>query len=57
MFVPSSDVEGYYPPSESKGGWRWIEGSSQVKELAGMVSEKLDLPLRNREINKYGSCN
>ena len=27
MFVSSSDVEGYYPPSESKGGWRWREGS------------------------------
>jgi len=38
----------YYPPPESKGGWRWLERSDKVRAIAGMDPEKLDL-VRQRE--------
>ena len=38
-----SETETYYPPPESKGGWRWIEEPREVRELAGMDPERLDL--------------
>ena len=53
MLIPSRDVERYYPPPESKGGWRWIEDPDQVRDLAGMGPEKLDRVLQSQEF-QYG---
>ena len=43
MHIPSRDVESYYPPPESRDGWRWIEDPDQVRDLAGMDFEKLEM--------------
>ncbi len=32
----------YYPPPESQGGWRKLEGSLDIQRLAGMDSAKLE---------------
>jgi CubicO group peptidase (beta-lactamase class C family) len=45
----SQTVESYYPPPESKGGWRWIEKPGEVRTLAGMDPEKLDLVRQEQE--------
>jgi len=42
MFIPSRDRDRYYPPPESKGGWRLFESPDQVRDLARMDPEKLD---------------
>lgn len=33
----------YFPPPESAGGWRWCKNAEEVRSLAGMDPEKLDL--------------
>jgi len=33
----------YFPPPESAGGWRWCKSAEEVRSLAGMDPEKLDL--------------
>ncbi len=53
MLIPSRDIEGYYPPPESKGGWRWIEKPQDVRALAGMDPNKLEL-VRRRQGFLYG---
>ena len=53
MVNASRGVEIYYPPPESEGGWRWIEGPDQVRDLAGMDPEKLDLVLESQAFH-YG---
>jgi CubicO group peptidase (beta-lactamase class C family) len=53
MLIPSRDVEGYYPPPESKGGWRFIEDKNQVRDLAGMDLEKIDFLLQGQAFH-YG---
>ncbi len=50
MAIHSSETETYYPPPESKGGWRWIKEPEEVRALAGMDSEKLDL---GRELQEF----
>ena len=41
MCVFAADT--YVPPPESQGGWRWCKTPEQVRALAGMDPEKLDL--------------
>jgi len=53
MTIPSLDTETYYPPPESKGGWRWLKEPEEVRTLAGMDPEKLDL-VRQRQQFLYG---
>ena len=53
MLIPSRDVDGYYPPPESKGEWRFIAESDQVRDLAGMDADKLDLILQSQAFH-YG---
>ncbi len=53
MLIPSRDVDRYYPPPESSGEWRFIEDSDQVRTLAGMDPEKLDLVLQSQAFH-YG---
>jgi CubicO group peptidase (beta-lactamase class C family) len=36
-------TESYYPPPESAGGWRRCRNSGEVRQLAGMDPQKLDL--------------
>jgi len=39
-----SDVarfDGYCPPPESQGGWRWLEGPDDVRALAGLEPDRL----------------
>jgi CubicO group peptidase (beta-lactamase class C family) len=50
MITPSQD---YCPPPESKGGWRWIVEPDEVRALAGMDPERLDL-VRQRQEFLYG---
>ena len=52
--VPSRE-EGYYPPPESKGGWRLIKDLNQVKDLAGMDPEKLDFLFKSQAFH-YGGA-
>lgn len=33
---------GYFPPPESKGGWRKLEARDEIRRLAGMDPDKLD---------------
>ncbi|MBI5383916.1 MAG: beta-lactamase family protein [Verrucomicrobia bacterium] len=37
----SSLAENYFPPPESKGGWRQLEAPDAIRRLAGMNPEKL----------------
>jgi len=53
MLIPSRDTNGYYPPPESKGGWRWIETPEDVRTLAGMDPDRLEL-VRLRQEFLYG---
>src|SRR4051794_39365417 len=47
-FVPAArsskgtPSEEYYPPFDSAGGWRKLEGAAEIKKAAGMHSERLD---------------
>ena len=54
MTIPSRYAKGYYPPPESKGGWRWIEKPENVRTVAGMDLEKLELVRQEQEF-LYGS--
>ena len=54
-FIPSRDREGYYPPPESKGGWRIIRDKNRVKNLAGMDVDKLDFHFKSQEYH-YGGA-
>lgn len=38
---PKSSAMSYYPPSESQGGWRWLNGPDEVRSVGGMDSDKL----------------
>jgi len=49
MLIPSRDTEGYYPPPESAGGWRWIEKPEDVRTLAGMDPHRLELVQQGQE--------
>jgi len=39
----SSDTQTYYPPPESRGGWRWLKEPHEIRSHAEMAPEKLDL--------------
>jgi CubicO group peptidase (beta-lactamase class C family) len=39
----SQDVGTYYPDSESRGGWRWLENDDEVQSIGGMDPFKLGL--------------
>jgi CubicO group peptidase (beta-lactamase class C family) len=43
----------YYPPRESEGGWRWLKEPDDVRAIAGLDPEKLDLMRQNEEFS-YG---
>lgn len=36
------DIEGYFPPAESAGGWRKLTDPDKIRSLAGMDPEKLE---------------
>jgi len=40
--IPSRDINPYYPPPESQGGWRWLDTPKDVDAVAGMDAGKLD---------------
>lgn len=44
----------YYPPPESEGGWRYLEDAEQIRTLAGMDPDRLDV-VRDRQELFYGS--
>jgi len=44
----------YYPPPESKGGWRYLSSPEEVKKLGGMSPEKLDLSFEGQELINGG---
>src|SRR2546427_10563869 len=37
----AAEASGYFPPSESQGGWRKLEKPEEVRALAGMDPDKL----------------
>ena len=41
-------VEIYYPPPESQGGWRYLEGDDAVRSVGGMDPELLDRALEGQ---------
>jgi CubicO group peptidase (beta-lactamase class C family) len=49
MVASSLEIETYYPPPESKGGWRWLHKPDEVRTLGGMDPEKLDLLRQEQE--------
>lgn len=53
MRIPSRDDQVYYPLPESHDGWRWIDRPEDVRALAGMDPEALDL-VRQRQEFLYG---
>lgn len=46
----SPETVQYYPPPESRGGWRWLKGPQEIRSLAEMDPEKLDLFRRSQEL-------
>ena len=49
----SASAEGYYPPPESAGGWRRCKTAEEVRRLAGMDPQKLNLVGREN-VELYG---
>jgi CubicO group peptidase (beta-lactamase class C family) len=43
VFTPSLFAQTYTPPPESAGGWRWTKTPDEVRSLAGMDPDKLNL--------------
>ena len=39
----NADTGDYFPEPESQGGWRWLDDQDQVRSLAGMDAERLEL--------------
>jgi CubicO group peptidase (beta-lactamase class C family) len=46
----ATDAERYYPPPESQGGWRWLREPEEVRSVAGMDPDRLDLVQREQEV-------
>ncbi len=42
--------QAYFPPPESRGGWRWLQGAEEVCDWGGMDSAQLELLLRGQEL-------
>src|SRR4030095_56684 len=40
----------YFPPAESQGGWRYLQTGEELRTLAGMDADKLDLL---RQLHEY----
>lgn len=43
----------YFPPPESKGGWRYLKEPGEIRKIAGMDAARLDAVFRDQE-NRYG---
>jgi CubicO group peptidase (beta-lactamase class C family) len=50
MATCTSDNGTTYPPPESQGGWRWLKEPEEIRSLAGMDPEKLDLVRQGQEL-------
>ena len=50
MVAQFSEDDSYYPPPESRGGWRWIEKPKEARTVAGIDPEKLNLV---RQIHEF----
>ena len=51
-------AENYFPPPESKGGWRKLESSEEIRRLAGMDPSKLNdlkIWLRQSDDRNFGA--
>jgi CubicO group peptidase (beta-lactamase class C family) len=53
MDMPPTDA--YFPPPESLGGWRYLIGDDEVRELSGMDPGRLSLISREQELLVGGS--
>lgn len=53
MTSAAAEPTTYYPPPESQGGWRWLQEPDEVRTLASMNPDQLDL-LRQRQEFLYG---
>lgn len=49
MSAVSVDAAPYYPPPESAGGWRYLAHHDEIRALAGLDAERLDLVQRAQE--------
>ena len=49
MELRASASEAYFPPPESKGGWRCLRGADDVRSVAGMDAERLETVRREQE--------
>jgi hypothetical protein len=45
----SEETSIYYPPPESLGEWRYLTTGGQVRQVAGMDPEKLELVRQSQE--------
>ena len=43
----------YYPPPESRGGWRWLRSADEIRAVAGVDPDGLDLWAELQSLN-YG---
>lgn len=41
MNLSRCESETYFPPSESQGGWRWLDTPDEVRTQAGMDADQL----------------
>jgi CubicO group peptidase (beta-lactamase class C family) len=46
----SGSAEIYYPPAESQGGWRWLDGSEEIRNIGGMDADALELVRQIQEM-------
>jgi len=46
----STETPQYYPPPESHGGWRWLQGQEDIRAVAGMDPDRLELMACNQEL-------
>jgi CubicO group peptidase (beta-lactamase class C family) len=49
MLIPSRDSDAYYPPPESAGGWRRTDSADDVRSVAGMDPDQLDMIRQGQE--------
>jgi len=45
----AAETNTYYPPPESEGGWRWLRQPEEVRDVAGMDPDRLELVRQGQE--------
>jgi len=50
MTASAMEIETYYPPPESKGGWRYIIEPDEIRSVAGMDLREIDLVSQRQQL-------